>query len=177
MCCSWRASALQRIRLDEGPGRSWMFLLTVIGLARLDPALGAQDLDIDVWIEKGSFKLSNWGLLWYALDPSSLNIYQAPLERYVSPVVSDEVLAPMLFWPAVFVFLRAGPDPGLPAADAEASPARATRRSASGSRAEISRRLILRAAMKADCGISTVAELAHALLAGFFCFSSSLRLR
>ena len=81
-----------------------IFLLSLIGIVLIVPAAGALYWDIAVLIQTGQFKLSTWGELWYALHPSSLNLYQAVVERYLSIDLWDEVLAPMLFWPAVLAF-------------------------------------------------------------------------
>ena len=67
-------------------------------------------LGIELWIlaTTGSFTLHTWGELWYRLDPGSLNLYQAVVERYLSPELWDKVLAPLLLEEAFFVFALPG---------------------------------------------------------------------
>ena len=68
-----------------------VFLLSLIGIALLIPALGALYLDIAVLFQTGTFKLSTWGELWYALHPASLNLYQALVDRECSVTGACEV--------------------------------------------------------------------------------------
>jgi len=58
--------------------------------------------------DTGKLVLSSWGELWFSLHPSSLNLYQAVVERYISTELWDQVLAPMLLWDAFMVFAVPG---------------------------------------------------------------------
>jgi hypothetical protein len=58
--------------------------------------------------DTGKLVLSSWGELWFSLHPSSLNLYQAVVERYLSVELWDKVLAPMLLWDAFMVFAVPG---------------------------------------------------------------------
>ena len=44
------------------------------------------------------------GALWYDLDPGSLNLVQAVIERYIWEPLWDPLLITVLQWPAVAVF-------------------------------------------------------------------------
>ena len=81
-----------------------IFLLSMIGYLLIIPAAGALTYDIGRLIETGTFQLSTWGELWFKLHPGSLNLYQAVVERHVSVALWDELLSPMLFWPALYAF-------------------------------------------------------------------------
>jgi hypothetical protein len=58
--------------------------------------------------DTGKFMLSSWGELWFSAHPSSLNLYQAVVERYISTELWDQFLAPMLQWDAFMVFAVPG---------------------------------------------------------------------
>ncbi len=81
-----------------------IFLLSMIGYLLIIPAVGALAYDLAQFFSTGSFKLSTWGELWFKLHPGSLNLYQAVVERYVSVALWDDVLSPLLFWPALYAF-------------------------------------------------------------------------
>ena len=44
------------------------------------------------------------GALWFAIDPASLNLVQAVIERYIWEPLWDPVLLAVLQWPAALVF-------------------------------------------------------------------------
>ncbi len=77
----------------------WVFIF--LGLC----ALG---WELYVLADRGHFQLSPLGALWFKVHAPSLNLYQAVVERYISPVLWDKVLAPILLWPAVAVFAVPG---------------------------------------------------------------------
>lgn len=54
-------------------------------------------------MEGGTFALRPMGELWYALSPSSLNVAQAVVQRYVSPALWDDVIFRIISWPTVGV--------------------------------------------------------------------------
>ena len=77
------------------------WILVLVGLA----ALG---YDVMILLDKGTFKMSVWGELWYELHPASLNLYQAVIERYIHPAIWDEILAPLLLLKAFYLFTITG---------------------------------------------------------------------
>ena len=70
--------------------------------------VGSFGLDLLSLVQSGRLRFSPLGELWFRLDSASLNTTQAAIERYVSPQLWDWIFAPVLQWPAVFVFLVPG---------------------------------------------------------------------
>lgn len=83
---SWRRTAA---------GLGWVFLL--IALADL----GYELLRV---FQTGSYGIVSLGEVWFNLDVASLNLTQAVVQRYVSPVLWDPVLVSVLSWPAWSLF-------------------------------------------------------------------------
>lgn len=48
------------------------------------------------------------GELWFKINPEGLNLAQAIVQRYISPVIWDPVILNLLLWPAWLVFLVPG---------------------------------------------------------------------
>lgn len=84
------------------------FTIRLIGVLLIAAAAGALAWEIYLLARTGNFGLSAWGELWFVAHAPSLNLYQAVVERYISPLLWDKVLAPLLFIPAVLVFLVPG---------------------------------------------------------------------
>ena len=80
------------------------FAVRTFGWSMILMALFAMGWEVWILLNDETFRLSSWGELWYTVHPASLNMYQAVVERYISPVLWDEVLAPLLLYKAVFVF-------------------------------------------------------------------------
>jgi hypothetical protein len=84
----------------------------VIGrvLAWLFVALGLGVFAYDLWIflDSGAVRLTALGQLWYWLDPGSLNLAQAVIERYIHPFLWDPIIINVLLAPASLVFLVIG---------------------------------------------------------------------
>jgi hypothetical protein len=80
-------------------GLGWLLLLA---------AFAIMGRELYLLADTGKMKLLSWGDFWYSLHPASLNLYQAVVERYVSPTLWDKVLAPMLLWDAFTVFAVPG---------------------------------------------------------------------
>ena len=43
------------------------------------------------------------GELWFSLSPSTLNLAQAVVQRYIDPALWDDRILPILNWPTVAV--------------------------------------------------------------------------
>ena len=84
------------------------FALRTTGVLFVILAAAAMCWELYILADTGHFQLSSWGELWFRLHAPSLNLYQAGVERHVSAVLWDRVLAPLLLWPAVLVFLIPG---------------------------------------------------------------------
>src|SRR5271155_3648845 len=77
----------------------WIFFLAGLGvLAR----------DVFVWIETKLWAPIALGQLWYDLDPSSLNLVQAVVQRYIHPFLWDPIIVTVLLWWAFAVLMVLG---------------------------------------------------------------------
>ena len=59
--------------------------------------------DVVLWLDGGRLKFTATGQAWYWVDPGSLNLLQAVIERYVHPHLWDPVIFTVLEWPAFAV--------------------------------------------------------------------------
>tara|TARA_R100001163_G_scaffold9392_1_gene9025 strand:+ start:157 stop:474 length:318 start_codon:yes stop_codon:yes gene_type:complete len=48
------------------------------------------------------------GELWYNLNPQGINLMQAVIQRYLTPVLWDPIILTVLLWPAWLVFIVPG---------------------------------------------------------------------
>jgi hypothetical protein len=81
-----------------------VIVLRVIGGLLLMMAAAAFGWDAYRYFAAGGpFRLSAAGELWYALDPGSLNLLQAGIQRRLWPELWDPGLVTVLLWPAVAV--------------------------------------------------------------------------
>ena len=85
-----------------------MILFKLIGWTLILISIAIGGLELWDLSTTGRFSFSTWGELWYRLDPGSLNLYQAMVERYISPGLWDDYLAPLLLEDAFFVFALPG---------------------------------------------------------------------
>ncbi|TCT10536.1 hypothetical protein EDC22_10534 [Tepidamorphus gemmatus] len=79
------------------------FLARTIGLWLMAGALVALVVDGAKSIAAGSIVTTPLGQLWYDLDPASLNIVQAAIERHVHPGLWDPVILSILLAPTFSV--------------------------------------------------------------------------
>ena len=70
-------------------------------LLALAAIVGAHDA-LNFW-QTGTYDPLQLGTLWYQVDRGSLNLVQAVVERYVHPVLWEDVIFPCLVWPAWLV--------------------------------------------------------------------------
>lgn len=61
-----------------------------------------------IWHETGTYPFSKGGELWFQVDPDSLNLVQAVIQRYLVPEVWDPGMQTVLLWPAAATLLGAG---------------------------------------------------------------------
>lgn len=80
--------------------RSFFSPLRVIGMIFLAVALLLLSLDLWDFATSGIWAPKPLGRLWYEIDASSLNGFQAGVERYILPDLWDPVIVTILFWPA-----------------------------------------------------------------------------
>ncbi len=72
----------------------------IFGLLLLLGALGAAAWQFQFWAQTGRYVPVALGQMWFNLDPPSLNLVQAVIERYVWPPLWDPVLLTILRGPA-----------------------------------------------------------------------------
>jgi len=70
-----------------------------VGLWLMAGAFVAMVVDGIRWLANGTLALTPVGAAWFALDPASLNITQAAIERYTFPVLWDPVMITLLNLP------------------------------------------------------------------------------
>jgi hypothetical protein len=75
-------------------------VVRLVGLVLLAVALWAGVIQFHLWAETGRFIPLALGQMWFDRDPSSLNLAQAVIERYVWPPLWDPVILTVLRWPA-----------------------------------------------------------------------------
>lgn len=78
-------------------------VLRVLGLLLLAVAFGLFLRDLAMEGPAGTV-----GDVWYSIDPPSLNLLQAGIQRHLSPDLWDRVVVPALLWPAALVALVPG---------------------------------------------------------------------
>lgn len=59
--------------------------------------------DIYALVEEGAFRPLATGFVWYTLHPSSLQLAEAAISRYVSQFLWHPVISTVLVWPAFAV--------------------------------------------------------------------------
>ena len=64
--------------------------------------------DLFRWGGKGAVYLADLGTNWYALHPTSLQLAQPAVQRYLSPALWDDVIQPVLLAPAALLFAGLG---------------------------------------------------------------------
>ncbi|HEX2580578.1 MAG TPA: hypothetical protein VHL08_01215 [Dongiaceae bacterium] len=78
-------------------------IFRLIGLAFLAWSLSLLALDLWVWRRGGVLTFEPMGKLWFRLDPGSLNLFEALVERYLWRNLWWNVILPILHQPAVLV--------------------------------------------------------------------------
>ncbi len=73
-------------------GKSVGWILFALAL----PFLGAE---IVASLEAGQVLMMPLGLVWYEIDPGSLNLAQAVIQRYLLPALWNPVIVTLLLWP------------------------------------------------------------------------------
>jgi hypothetical protein len=77
-----------------------MIVVRVLGVLLLLGAVVAGVEQFQMWSTTGRFTALALGQLWYNIDPPSLNLVQAVIERHVWPPLWDPVILTILRWPA-----------------------------------------------------------------------------
>ena len=80
-----------------------MILVRLLGRILLLIAFAVVALGVLVWLA-GHDVTQSAGELWYLLEPGSLNLSQAIVQRYLHPTIWEELAVPLLqrpFWEAL----------------------------------------------------------------------------
>ena len=80
----------------------------ILGWLVLLSGLAVLARDVMAGIETGEWTPIALGQLWYDIDSSSLNLAQAVVQRYISPVLWDPVILGLLYCWAFAVLLVLG---------------------------------------------------------------------
>ena len=72
----------------------------LLGLLLLLGAVLAAAWQFQIWAQSGRFTPLALGQAWFNLDPESLNLVQAVVERHIWPPLWDPVILTVLRWPA-----------------------------------------------------------------------------
>ena len=80
----------------------------ILGWLLLLAAVGTLGYDLSRTMEGQGFQFSPLGQIWFDLHVPSLNLVQAVIERYIWAPLWDPVIAGLLQWPALPVFLIPG---------------------------------------------------------------------
>lgn len=75
----------------------------IIGWILVLLACAAAGLDALEAVASGAMRLRPAGEVWYKLDPPSLNLMQAVVERYIWPTLWDPIILAVLQWPLALV--------------------------------------------------------------------------
>jgi hypothetical protein len=75
-----------------------------VGWLLVGAALVALGHEIQLAVQTGAYRMFPAGELWYRLDPESLNLVQAVVQRHLHPLLWQPGLASVLQWPAWSLF-------------------------------------------------------------------------
>jgi hypothetical protein len=75
-------------------GIGWVFLVASLGLL---------SHDLIAWIRSGTFALTDTGALWFAIHPTSLQLAEPAIARYIHPFLWHPVATSLLLTPAFVV--------------------------------------------------------------------------
>ncbi len=80
-----------------------MIILQIIAWILIVAAFLVVGEEAYVWAVSGSFHVHALGELWYSLNRESLNLFQAGVQRHLSPWLWDHAIQPVLLMPAWMV--------------------------------------------------------------------------
>lgn len=81
-------------------GRAVLWLARALAVLLAGGGLYLLGADALRSLSQGAITLKPLGEVWYEIDTGSLNMFQAGIQRRISPELWDFVIAPMLNWPA-----------------------------------------------------------------------------
>lgn len=85
-----------------------MVVFRILGTILIVLGLGILGWDLARWWQTDDFVPQVGGQVWFELSPGTLNLTQAVVQRYLTPALWDDVLQPVLLWPAFVVLMGLG---------------------------------------------------------------------
>ena len=79
-------------------------VLRAFGLCLIFLALGIGAKDLFQWSQTTDFVLTDLGSIWYWCHPSSLQLLEPAVTRYLSPFLWDPIAVSVLLYPVTSVF-------------------------------------------------------------------------
>ena len=79
-------------------------ILRTFGLFLICLAIGVGAKDLFHWYQKADFTLTDLGSFWYWCHPSSLQLLEPAVTRYLSPFLWDPIAVSVLLYPVTLVF-------------------------------------------------------------------------
>ena len=76
-----------------------MIFVRVLGGLLCLVALVAAMADLSIWISSGSWRSAALGEHWFKVNPYTLNLVQAVVQRYISVWLWETVIQTVLLWP------------------------------------------------------------------------------
>ncbi|MHA1524838.1 MAG: hypothetical protein ACTSY1_10590 [Alphaproteobacteria bacterium] len=85
-----------------------MIVFRILGYLLALAGFGFLIVDGSRSIAAGALELTPLGETWFKIDPPSLNLVQAVVERYTHPLIWDPLIVTVLQWPTFAVGLGLG---------------------------------------------------------------------
>ena len=79
-------------------------ILRALGLFLICLAIGIGAKDLFEWYQTADFVLTDLGSVWYWCHPSSLQLLEPAVTRYLSPFLWDPIAVSVLLYPVTSVF-------------------------------------------------------------------------
>ena len=85
-----------------------MLVGRILGWLLILGAIIVVGTEVYVWLDQGIYHITAAGELWYKMSPSTLNVTQAVVQRYITPLIWDYGFRPVLLMPAWLVLAVLG---------------------------------------------------------------------
>lgn len=80
----------------------WLF--KIIGCLFVLIAITIGILDVNSWVMSDEFILTDIGSMWYSIHPTSLQVIEPIVSRYIHPALWHPFITNVLLWPAMPAF-------------------------------------------------------------------------
>jgi len=85
-----------------------MLVGRILGWLLILGAIIVFGMEAYAWLVQGIYHIVATGELWYKVSPSTLNLTQAVVQRYITPLIWDYGIRPVLLLPAWLVLSLVG---------------------------------------------------------------------